>query len=188
MIAARKPLVLPVEGAAFIGAFEGFRGECYDDGGAPGVGNCTIGYGHLVHYGPTTAADRRKWGALTRAQALRLLQADAHTALMGIERHITIKLTKGQLVALCSFAFNCGPDALAGDVGRAVNSKPRGLRWPGNRIPLQAWHNRVERALLEWDHAGGTVNKGLERRRRAEAFCFATGRTTRATGNPYANS
>ena len=33
------------------------------------AGHATIGYGHLLHYGPPTRADRRKWGCLTQAQA-----------------------------------------------------------------------------------------------------------------------
>lgn len=46
---AAQTIALSPPGAKFIGALEGFRAECYD--GGPGKGNCTIGIGHLVHYG-----------------------------------------------------------------------------------------------------------------------------------------
>ena len=49
---------LSPQGALFISRLEGCVLECYDDGGSPGVGHCTIGVGHLVHHGPTTQADR----------------------------------------------------------------------------------------------------------------------------------
>lgn len=177
-----KTVSLSLEGAAFIGAFEGFVPTCYDDGSHAGAGNCTIGFGHLVHYGPTTTTDRRKWGSLTRAQAAALLQHDAQAALLGIERHVTVALTAAQRDALCSFAYNCGAEALAGSVGAAVNSKPR--RW--RRTAIAAWHRRVAATLAQWDHAGGAVNPGLLRRRRAEAVLFATGAYTRPR-NPFAN-
>jgi len=176
--------VLSPAGAAFVGAFEGFEAVCYDDGGRPGSGNCTIGYGHLVHYGPTSDVDRRRWGAITRAQAARLLQRDAHTALYGIERHVTIRLTQNEVDALCSFAYNCGADALAGGVGEAVNSKPR-IPTPSR---LARWRARVAAALARWDHAGGVELAGLKRRRQAEAVLFATGRYTLRQHNPYANA
>lgn len=175
---------LTLEAAAFICAFEGFVPECYDDGGHAGAGNCTIGFGHLVHYGPTSPRDRRRWGTITRAQGVRLFMHDATPALYAIERTIRVKLTDPQVGALCSFAFNCGGGALDGPVGRAVNSKPR--FW--QRTAMRAWHRRVGDALLEWDHVGGVVNEGLRRRRQAEAMLFATGAYTRTTGNPYANS
>lgn len=178
---------LSPEGAGFIGAFEGFSPTCYDDGGRPGLGNCTIGYGHLVHYGPTTPADRRKWGNLTRPQAARLLAADAHTALLGVERHITVPLTRAQVDALCSFAYNCGPEALAGAVAAAVNSKPA-RPWPLNLAPLKAWHARVAAALEPWDHAAGQLLPGLWRRRHAEAVLFAHRLYTTKQGNPFANA
>lgn len=172
------------EGAGFVCAFEGFVATCYDDGGRPGVGNCTIGYGHLVHYGPTTEADRRRWGSLSRAQGQRLFIEDARPALYAIERTIRVALTPAQIAALVSFTYNCGAGALEGAVAAAVNAKPH--RW--SRFALRLWHARVAAALAPWDHVGGTVNPGLHRRRQAEAVAFATGALTHAGGNPYANA
>lgn len=161
---------LSSKGAAFIAAFEGFRASCYDDA----AGNCTIGFGHLVHYGRTTEADRKRWGTITRGHALQVLDADARTAVIGVRQHVKVALTQGQFDALVSFAYNCGAGALRGSVGKAVNSKPR--RW--NVIGVRRWHSRVRSALLQWDHAGGRALAGLARRREAEAALFATGKYT----------
>lgn len=178
----KTPPVLSREGAEFIGAFEGFRDVPYNDAGD----NATIGFGHLLHYGPVTDTDRRKWGSITRAQAARLLQHDARVALMAVERYVHVALDHAQVDALCSFAYNCGADALspAHNVYAAVNTKP--LLW----LPARArrtWYQGIAAALLEWDHVGDQVEPGLERRRRAEAWLFATSIYTRPH-NPYANA
>lgn len=163
---------LSKQGAAFIAAFEGCVLHCYDDGGKPGVGNCTIGVGHLVHMGPTTAHDRIVWGTITRDRAFALLQQDAAKAAAGVDQFRALNLTQAQKDALICFAFNCGTGALTGAVGTAVKSKPK--TW--NLLAMRRWHNRVRDALLLWDHAGGVVLAGLERRRRDEATLFATGK------------
>lgn len=168
-------------GASFVGAFEGFRAEPYNDA----AGHATIGYGHLIAYASVDAAIREKWGTITRAQGIELLQRDAHVALAGVREYVRVALTQAQTDALVSFAYNCGPGALAGVVGNAVNSKPRAWLPASRRV---AWHRRVTDALMLWDHAGGVVLAGLERRRLAEARLFETGRYTRAAGNPYANA
>ena len=130
--------VLSPEGAAFIGAWEGFIEHCYDDS----RGNCTVGIGHLVHMGATTQADRDHWGTLSLPHAIALLQADAHrNGLDALEASVTVQLTQGQVDALVSLCFNCGPGALAAGhaVATAVNSKP--ARW--NPLDMKAWRTRV---------------------------------------------
>ena len=62
---------LSVKGAAFIGHFEGFRGDLYNDP----VGHCTIGFGHLVHHGPINGSEPAEFKrSITRERALELLQ------------------------------------------------------------------------------------------------------------------
>jgi lysozyme len=170
---------LSSNGAAFIGAFEGFRDQCYNDA----VGNCTIGYGHLVHAGPTTAADRAKWGTITRSRGLELLQVDAAHCVTAVHDQIHIPLTQGQFDALVSLAYNCGPGVIAG-VAAIVNAKPRYAR----RNQLPEWRQRVKATLLTYDHAGGVELTALKRRRQAEGVLFTTGHYTQAEGNPYANA
>jgi len=122
-----QTIALSPAGAKFIGSLEGFRAECYDDGG-PGKGNCTIGIGHLVHYGVTTPADHKQWSTITLEHALALLQADAHrNGVVAIQQNVKVQLTQPQIDALVSLCFNCGPGALGPGhaVTTAVNSKPK---------------------------------------------------------------
>jgi GH24 family phage-related lysozyme (muramidase) len=173
----RLAIQLSIDGAAFIAAWEGFVDHCYDDS----KGHCTIGVGHLVHFGATTQHDRDAWKTITHAHALALLQADAHrTGIEPISASITVTLTQPQVDALMSLCFNCGGGAVAAghDVARAVNSKPK--QW--NPVEMKAWRERVSAAIMEWSHPSE-----LERRRRSEAFLFSNGKYTRATGNTFAN-
>lgn len=171
-------------GAAFIGGFEGFRSECYDDA----AGNCTIGYGHLVHYGNTTDADRNHWGTISRAKAAQLLQADASHAAAAVRAKIHVPLRQPQFDALVSLVYNCGPGALDGEVGAAVNARPKYLLPLPTQRALLHWRIRVKKALVAWDHAGGRELAGLKRRRLAEFVLFDRGLYRRAGGNRYANA
>lgn len=146
---------LSSKGAAFIGAFEGFRSQCYDDA----VGNCTIGFGHLIHAGRTMAADRAKWGTITRARGLELLQADAANAAAAVREHVHVPLKQGQFDALVSLAYNCGTGALGGGIRTAMRV---------GRFDL------VPATILKYDKAGGHVLAGLTRRRRAEVALWVS--------------
>src|ERR1700756_2482697 len=98
-------------GLHFIGRYEGFRSELYDDP----AGNCTIGFGHLVHLGPTDGSEAPELCAgITRQQALELLRTDAHTAAEAVRTRVTVPLSQPQFDALVSFAFNVGAGAFAG--------------------------------------------------------------------------
>lgn len=174
---------LSAKGAAFIGAFEGFRAQCYDDA----AGNCTIGYGHLVHAGPTTAADRAKWGTISRAQAARLLQADAARAAEAVRDKIHVPLRQGQFDALVSLAYNCGAGVMGG-IADVINSRPRYVYPRPTQHRLAEYRARVQSTLLAYDHAGDEELAGLTRRRNAEFVLFDTGHYTRKAGNSYANA
>jgi GH24 family phage-related lysozyme (muramidase) len=50
-------------GAEFIGRFEGWRDQPYNDV----ANNATIGYGHLIHQGPVSSHDKTEWGTLSKA-------------------------------------------------------------------------------------------------------------------------
>ena len=141
-------------GAHFIGRFEGWRAEPYNDA----ANNATIGFGHLLHDGPVTAADRRRWGTLTEERGIELLLEDAATASAAVDRAVHRALSQCERDAFVSFAFNCGGGALEGSVGQAVD----------------AGHDPTPH-LEEWSHAGGRVLPGLLRRRQAEARLFVHG-------------
>jgi GH24 family phage-related lysozyme (muramidase) len=144
-------------GLALIAKWEGFRAEPYNDA----AGHATIGYGHLLHHGPVTQTDRRRWGSITREEALKLLNQDAQEAASYVNSYISVKLTQGQFDALVSFTFNVGGGALRDSTLRKlVNRK----RW--------------EDAALEfhkWVYAGGPKLEGLANRRQEEERLFRYG-------------
>jgi len=145
-------------GLRFIGRFEGFSGNLYDDP----AGNCTIGFGHLVHLGRTNGSEPPELCAgITRRKALELLRADASQAAEAVRTHVTLPLTQPQFDALVSFTYNVGPEAFAGStLLRLLNAGDRGA------VPAQ---------LLRWTRAEGRPLPGLVRRRAAEARLFAQG-------------
>src|SRR5579871_259522 len=86
----------------FLASCEGFSGTAYADS----RGNCTIGYGHLLHLGPCTAADN----ALSETQqvATNQLRADVNTAATAVNSNLSIPLNQGQFDAIVSLTFNMG--------------------------------------------------------------------------------
>lgn len=146
-------------GLSFIAGFEGCVLRPYDDGGKPGVGNATIGVGHLIHIGPCTPADARKWSGFTLKDALKLLRQDAAHAVAAV-RSIGICLNQAEFDALVSFTFNCGGGALTGGIVRNLRA--------GNKQSAMV-------VLREYVHASGVVSPGLVRRRNAEAQLFLHG-------------
>jgi len=148
------------QGLAFIAGFEGCVLHPYDDGGRPGVGNATVGVGHLLHMGPTRPADVKAWAGFTKAKALTLLAADSGHAAAAVSS-LGVQLTQPQFDALVSFAFNCGPGALMGGIAHALHA--------GDDHGAMA-------VLCEYTHAGSAVLPGLVRRRQAEAHLFLTGK------------
>jgi GH24 family phage-related lysozyme (muramidase) len=180
------------EGTRFTEAWEGVELDVYAD--VRGI--ATIGVGHAYQpEGPITEAERMPGleiipgvvtgpgGTITLAEALVLEQHDVEVnALAALRGSLRVPLDPGQVDALADVGFNCGPGSLAaaGDVMRAVNSKP--LWAPVGSPPLAAWHAQVGAAIMEWDNP-----RVLLRRRESDVALFCTDRYTRATGNPYSN-
>jgi GH24 family phage-related lysozyme (muramidase) len=93
----------------FVASFEGFLPCPYADP----AGHATIGYGHLLHLGPPTRQDRRKWRCISKARGLRLLRQDlsrAEAQLMARIKGATV--TPSMVTALTSFVFNLGPGGI----------------------------------------------------------------------------
>src|SRR6266567_6084978 len=68
---------LSERGLSFIERHEGFVDHLYNDAN----GNCTIGYGHLLHHGGCNASDRAHYPhGISRAQARNLPRADVGVA------------------------------------------------------------------------------------------------------------
>jgi lysozyme len=150
---------LSKKGAAFIGHFEGFRAEMYNDP----VGHATIGFGHLVHHGPINGSEPAEFKrGITRERALELLQQDASSAAGEISRSVKVKLTQKQADALISFAFNVGNGAfLESTLLKLLN---------------QGDYDSVPAQLNRWTKASGRTLPGLVTRRKAEGALFREGR------------
>lgn len=153
----RRPRKLSTKGAEFIARFEGFRSAPYNDA----AGHATIGFGHLIHMGPVTDADRRKWGKLTYGAALKLLQKDAAIAAKSVYKNA--KPTKqSRFDALVSFTFNVGTGAFERST---LLKKHQAKDYPG-----------AANEFAKWDMAGGRHLLGLTRRRQAERRLYLLGK------------
>ena len=155
MAGPNAKLDISTSGLELIAGFEGWRAQLYDDA----VGHCTIGYGHLVHAGPTTDADRKgPFGkGITKAKGMELLHQDAQRMVQAVRDSVTVKLTQGQFDALVSFTFNVG----AGNLRKSTLLKRVNAKDPG-----------AADEFAKWNKAGGKVFAGLTRRRAAEAALF----------------
>jgi lysozyme len=153
-----SPSSLSPAGAAFIARFEGFRAKLYDDA----AGHCTIGYGHLVHMGPTNGTEPPEFTqGITRAQALALLGADAAKAGDEVKRSVKVPLTQHQFDALVCFAFNVGNGAFReSTLLKQLNAGD---------------YTAVPEQLNRWTKAGGRELAGLVRRRDEEGQLFTRG-------------
>jgi lysozyme len=148
------------EGAELIAHFEGFVPRPYDDA----AGHATIGFGHLLHHGCVTAADRGHWGTITRERGLELLAQDARDAERAVAEAVKVPLSQEQFDALVSFTFNVGTGAFrTSTLLRLLNA--------GDRAGAAD-------ELLRWSRAGGRVLEGLLRRRRAERDLFLSRSTS----------
>ena len=161
-------LTLSTSGAAFIAGFEGFRASPYDDPSP--ARNCTIGYGHLIHSGPCTAADSQNWGSITVQQGQALLQSDANTRFVPSLRAgiPSTPLTQAEFDALIDWIYNEGPGYITGSssVRSALRASP-------------PQYSAVPPDLMNYVSAGGKSLCGLYRRRKSEGSLWNTGSYTR---------
>jgi lysozyme len=119
--------------------------------------NATIGYGHLLHPGAVTQADRAKWGTISRARGEKLLRGDLAVAVAGVKSLVKVPLTQAQFDALVSFTFHEGVNGLRiSDALKDLNHKH---------------YDRVAADFLHFDKH----NHGVQNRLRAEGAMFAHG-------------
>lgn len=146
---------LSENGAQLIAEFEGVALTRYNDP----VGHCTVGIGHLLHYGYCDyRAGEFDLGSYEEAWAL--LIADCGKYAAGVERYVTAPLNQNQFDALVSFAYNLGAGIFAGAGWvDALNAGDYAAVGPG---------------MLQYVYASGRVLPGLQRRREAEVALFYT--------------
>ncbi len=148
----------------FIAGFEGFVSCVYADP----AGHATIGYGHLLHLGAPTKRDRRKWGCISNARALKLLRRDLKSTEDAMFDQIgNAVVTPAMVTALTSFTFNLGAGALE---PRKTKGQKR-----ATAIARRVRHGKYRRAgkeMLQYDGVivgGKRIElKGLQIRRRKE--------------------
>src|SRR4051812_3909829 len=117
----RRPKHLSRKGAEFIARFEGFRSRAYNDA----AGNATIGYGHMLHFGPCTARDHlQHW---TKEHALEVLMLDADKAAAAVRKINPPLRSQARFDAIVSAVFNLGPGVLEKNrsLGKALNTRLR---------------------------------------------------------------
>ena len=86
--------------------FEKFIPNPYDNDGG---GNCTIGYGHLIHKGLCTSADFAKYSnGISLPEAEAMLKSGVETAEVLIRKSVKVMLSQNQFDALVSFIFTSG--------------------------------------------------------------------------------
>lgn len=146
-------------GLVLIAEFEGFSPVLYNDP----AGNCTIGYGFLVHLGPCDGRPSeeqwRRAQPLTKAGALETLREKVSVYADAVARRVTVELTQLQFDALTSFCYNVGLGGFErSSVLRAVNA----------RGDVCAELRKYIRGT------DGIVYPGLVRRRQRECGMFGT--------------
>ena len=138
------------EGINLIKRFEGFSAQPYV---CPG-GYLTIGYGHVIR-------EHEKGTLLSfvdREEADLLLINDIKIVETAVNRLISVPLNQHQFDALVSFTFNLGTGALQrSTLRRKVNNES---------------HSEVPEELVKWVKVKNVMNKGLVRRRQAEALLY----------------
>lgn len=148
-------LSLSTKGAAFVTRNEGVRYVPYND-----PLNCTVGVGHLIHYGICSGYDYAHW-RITPAQSAVLLLHDSAGAASCV-RTLTRPLNQAQFDALLDLTFNAGCGALD-------YSGIRNLVDGGDLAAVPA------RLRVTAVTASGVYLAGLATRRASEAVLWATG-------------
>lgn len=96
-------------GYNLIRKYEKFVPKLYSNDGGGRGGNCTIGYGHLIHRGPCTSADFAKYAnGISQPEAEGLLKTDVEVRENIIRMNVKVLLTQNQFDALVSFLFTSG--------------------------------------------------------------------------------
>ena len=136
--------------APLIMGFESCRLKAYQDRG--GVWTC--GWG-------STGPDITSTTIWTQQQADDRFAATLSKTLIGVRASVRIPISEKQEAALCSFAYNVGPEAeRTSTLLQYVNSG--------------AWFS-VVREWIKWDHVGKDEDRGLLIRRLKEAAIFLEG-------------
>ena len=138
---------------------EAFRGNLYNDQ----AGHCTIGYGHLVHYGNCDGSESQEFRTgITKEQAKALLKDDIVEYEEYVKKYVKVMLTQNQFDALVCFVYNVGGSGFKGStLLKHLNKKD--YEGASNQFPV--WNKvRINGQIV--------VSNGLVNRRKAEKDLF----------------
>lgn len=156
-------------GMALIKHFESFFDTAYQDV----VGVWTIGWG-TVQY--PDGQDVKRGQKCTREQAQEWLDYELHLKQAEIMAMIEgVEVSQPQFDALCAFTYNLGVAALEkSTLLRKIKVNPLNPTIVGDEdMNYGVWGRGGE--FCKWINAGGKPFLGLLRRRKAEAWLYATG-------------
>lgn len=136
-------------GLNIIKTYEGFSAKAYF---CP-AGKLTIGYGHVI-----IADEKFPPAGITEKAAENILKQDVMLAEKVINDLVVIELLQNQFDAVVSFVYN---------IGRKAFEKSKLLRFLNENKPELAAGE-----FSKWIFAGGTVQNGLVKRRKAEKCLF----------------
>jgi len=91
----------------------------YDDGGRPGVGHCSYGFGTLLHKGPCTPEQLKT--KVTDDMVKKSFESRLREAEQAVERHVKVTLSQQQFDALVSLTYNAGAHG-SRDVYKLINA------------------------------------------------------------------
>lgn len=135
------------DGLALTKRYEGLRRSAYQDSG----GVWTIGYGH-------TGCDVIPGKTISELEAEALLRKDLRNAIDCVNRCVQVALEQSQFDALVDFCFNAG----CGNFQRSTLL---------TKLNANDFAGTVDQFGL-WINVNGQPNRGLQRRRAAEAAMF----------------
>ena len=136
----------------FIGGLEGFEPVA-----KPDYKQWSVGYGSGYNWDQNRPV--QKGDIINKDTAKRWLLLEAAKEYNVVRSLVKVPMTDNQLIALSSFAYNVGNDAFA------------------KSTLLKLFNNGVDDATVaeqfdRWTLAGGVVNTGLQKRRKAEKQLF----------------
>jgi lysozyme len=105
---------ISMDGLKYVEFWEGFSATKYDDGGQPGVGNCTIGYGHLLHLGPCNGSEgvgtEGFASSISQYQAEQLLLQELRHCGTYVAKYVTVRVSQNQYNILSGLVCGVGYD------------------------------------------------------------------------------
>lgn len=154
-----ETLYLSKRGAQFIAEHEGAITQLYNDP----AGHCTIGIGHLIHYGSCTDEDRARYpDGLSESEMYTLFIQDTELYQAAVRSVVSVPLTQPQFDALVSFSYNLGANAITND-----NDLRQAINLGDNQVFAEC--------LRTYVHGGGKRLPGLVKRRDDEIKLYVFG-------------